>query len=253
MTRKLRLPKSRSMRISVALGTLACVFLFVTERHVAACVVASHGGYTSVGDGFFAAESEQEADLVRVRAQWSSARARVVELLGPLESEPIVVLPPSKKAATRFGVPEVAPGGSYIVPWVTYIVLAPDGRNVDVMAHELVHAELAERLGYVQYLLALPTWFDEGLAMQVDFRDEKIARVIREGVPLPPVSELITVRDFHRGEVALSYAASQLEVAEWLSRPGHPGARRFVDALAVRGDFAAVYPQVDSDFGADPH
>lgn len=29
------------------------------------------------------------------------------------------------------------------------------------------------------------------------------------------------------------------------------GARRFVDALAARGDFAAVYPQVDSDFRAD--
>lgn len=77
-------------------------------------------------------------------------------------------------------------------------------------------------------------------------------RVIREGVPLPPVSELITVRDFHRGEVALSYAASQLEVAAWLARPGHPGARRFVDALAARGDFFAVYPQVDSDFDDAP-
>jgi hypothetical protein len=229
------------MRIGLVLGALVCLGLIVSERHVAASVIASHGAYERLGDGLFSAAGESDADLARTREQWVEAKARVADLLGPLESEPIVVLPPTKSSAVRYGVPEVAPGGSFSVPWVTYIVLAPDGRNVDVMAHELVHAELAERLGYLRYSIELPTWFDEGLAMQVDHRDEKIAQVIRDGVPLPPVSELTSVRDFNRREVALSYAASQIEVATWLSAPGHRGAGNFVRDLARGGDFDALY------------
>ena len=42
--------------------------------------------------------------------------------------------------------------------------------GIDVTAHELVHAEVVNRVGYLTRLLEIPTWFDEGVAMQVDYR-----------------------------------------------------------------------------------
>lgn len=50
------------------------------------------------------------------------------------------------------------------------VVLGPNGQTVDVAAHELAHAELAQRTSVLLRSYRFPTWFDEGLAMQLDHR-----------------------------------------------------------------------------------
>ena len=46
--------------------------------------------------------------------------------------------------------------------------LAPLGINPIIVAHELSHIELHERLGLVKFMVgAIPAWFDEGLAVIV--------------------------------------------------------------------------------------
>jgi len=229
------------MRIVVLLGVLVCLALLVAERRVAACVIASHGAYDQVGEGLFVApdvDGPARADAVE---SWLAARGRVAELLGSGEAAPTVLVTASQDEAAWFGLASEVPGAAYSVPWGTYIVVSPRGRNVDVLAHELVHAELAARLGYLDYALELPTWFDEGLAMQVDDRDEEIARAIREGRTLPPVDSLRSIREFHSGEIALNYAASQVEVGRWLAEEGHAGAEAFIRELVEGGDFEALY------------
>jgi hypothetical protein len=48
--------------------------------------------------------------------------------------------------------------------------LGPEGQNIDVIAHEYMHAEVHHRVGWLNYSLNVPIWFMEGLATLVDFR-----------------------------------------------------------------------------------
>lgn len=55
----------------------------------------------------------------------------------------------------------------------SYVVISPNGLDVDVTAHELTHAELHYRLydGKILPKTILPIWFDEGVATQNDYRE----------------------------------------------------------------------------------
>lgn len=229
------------MRILCSLIALATLALLVSERHVVACVIAANAAYESVGHGAYAASDVSAEARTKFLVDAATARERVTELLGLLEAEPVLLLAASQEGAGWLGLGRGVPGGSKSLPWGTYLVISPDGANADVIAHELTHAELAARVGYVAYMLEIPTWFDEGLALQVDWRDEKIAAAIREGVSLPAVDALWSRRDFHAGDIALNYAASQVEVGRWLASDGHPGAGAFVTDLESGRDFDELY------------
>lgn len=50
------------------------------------------------------------------------------------------------------------------------IFLGPKGLNVDVIAHELVHAEVRYRTNFFVEHTELPAWFIEGTGVKVDYR-----------------------------------------------------------------------------------
>ena len=70
-------------------------------------------------------------------------------------------------------------GKTHLTPLGECIVLGPDGSNVDVAAHEFVHAETWYRVGWVNHLLSVPTWFNEGVALIVDYRDPFLVENIK--------------------------------------------------------------------------
>jgi hypothetical protein len=198
--------------------------------------------YEEIAPDVYAPAGFGPAGELEIMQSIASARSRIESKFGPLSADPRIILTRTQEDAATFGVPEAAPGSPYTLPWGSYIVLTPEGRNVDVVAHELVHAEIAERVGYGIYCFVLPAWFNEGMAMQVDLRKQKIWRYIQEGVELPPVSTLESRGDFYVGDQALHYAAAQIEVASWLA--AEDGARDlygFLDALAR--DFEELYHQ----------
>lgn len=100
------------------------------------------------------------------------------------------------------------------------IFIGPHGRSVDVVAHELMHAEISERIGAWARMTQLPTWFDEGLAMQVDFRekysltrDASSAYIRNARYP----SQFFVEND---DELTRNYAAARVQVAEWVAIVG---------------------------------
>lgn len=98
----------------------------------------------------------------------AQAENRVSELFGSTTSNPKIscLSEPTLGLGSVIGTTSFAPG----LPAI--ILLSPAGASVDVMAHEWAHAELAERVGVLARTYRLPTWFDEGLAMQVDRRKD---------------------------------------------------------------------------------
>lgn len=53
----------------------------------------------------------------------------------------------------------------------SYVCVSDEYLNVDIIAHELTHAEFQSRLSRKK-LSAIPSWFDEGLAVQNDYREQ---------------------------------------------------------------------------------
>jgi len=58
----------------------------------------------------------------------------------------------------------------------SYIVVSPEYLNVDILAHELTHAEVHARVftGRLWDWLSIPTWFDEGIALQNDYLEKTL-------------------------------------------------------------------------------
>ncbi|NNE42113.1 MAG: hypothetical protein HKN14_14475 [Marinicaulis sp.] len=59
-------------------------------------------------------------------------------------------------------------------------IIGPAGNNVDVIAHEWVHSEVAFETDFFTRNYSTPTWLDEGLAMQVDYRPEYSLSALEE-------------------------------------------------------------------------
>ena len=102
-------------------------------------------------------------------------------------------------------------------------MIGTKGRNIDIVAHELMHAEIADRLGYWHRLTKLPIWFDEGLAMQVDFRPHYNLRNGTESKSAN-VRKLWSAREFLVPDIKSlteNYAFAKAEVALWVAAVGN--------------------------------
>ncbi|MEM7098835.1 MAG: hypothetical protein AAF541_11295 [Pseudomonadota bacterium] len=147
------------------------------------------------------------------------ASARVVDLFGEQSSQPWIrcLDAPHLGLGKTIGTTNFAPG----LPAI--IILNRDGHNVDVIAHEWAHAELAERVGVLTRTYRLPTWFDEGLAMQVDFRadygDVALAKMLLEA-EAPELDQIDSPSTFYQSGVQgrVHYAWSRCVVSSLLEK-----------------------------------
>ena len=99
------------------------------------------------------------------------AKKRVAEYFGEAKSAPKIILCDDAGTLSKLG-------GDHDTATVaifhvySYIALSSEYLNVDVAAHELTHAETHQRIfaGKVGSPPLVPVWFDEGLALQNDYR-----------------------------------------------------------------------------------
>lgn len=111
------------------------------------------------------------------------------------------------------------------------IRVSPQGRNANVLAHELAHVELHHRVGIAAMSSsAVPAWFDEGLAVVVS-RDPRYLTIGpsgelsckgRQGANLP-----VQQSNWNREAAANAddlYSASACRVIDWLGAHTNPDA-----------------------------
>jgi hypothetical protein len=101
------------------------------------------------------------------------------------------------------------------------VMIGPQGTNLNVVTHELMHAELSERVGMWRRLTMIPAWFDEGVAMQMDFRSEYDLK--RPNNNLASVKTLRSISQFNAGhdqQITQHYAFAKAIVAKWLTKIG---------------------------------
>ncbi len=128
----------------------------------------------------------------------------------------------SEKEYNKYGQGNGTPACAYC-KMGSYVVVSMDGLDSSIIAHELSHCILYNNIGFYNLNFKIPTWFNEGLAMQIDDRDyysiDSLMAKKDAGIKLPDVKIFESNEQFLSGnhaEVMLNYATAKYTVSEWL-------------------------------------
>lgn len=186
-----------------------CVYIQITSPS---------GSVLVLNDGI---DENQLDDLMGV------SRERVTAYLGSVKSKPTLIVWNDKE-----DLPFTANKTAMMVPIGDSgcIFVGPNGLNEDVIAHEMVHSEILNRIGMYMREIYMPTWLDEGVAMGVDGRSEYDWI---EGEDSRFVRSLTNPWSFFSGDekggVTKHYAAAKEEVRQWLEGKGDEYLANFLD------------------------
>ncbi|GAB4022784.1 hypothetical protein [Spirosoma koreense] len=191
----------------------------------------------------------------------ATAHHRIRQFWGSRQGQATLIYCPKQADYEQYCAGGEGAGCSLGMPWgASYLVLGPDGNNTDVIAHELCHDELFARLGWWRVKRQIPQWFNEGLALMVDYRFSNPAvwehpDSLRQTDPTPlparpmlKLSELETTQDFFGRDYThtmLAYQTSADEVTRWLMIVGKAGVPGLTQAVASGSSFADIYHQLE--------
>lgn len=218
------------MRLKVS--TVLAALVFASGLGVTGYAVANPGAALCAASGIMPLTRLHDGTLVQSRSSdpdhpvvvqrlLSDAKGRIGEIFGEPRSIPIVVFVNSATGFWPFRLNEY--GSTQFIGARTCVLIGPKGQNIDVGAHELMHAEIADRIGVWAKFTDLPTWFDEGLAMQVDFRAD-YDMPDGANVETKSVRALLSAREFFVPDtrhLTNNYAFAKIEAALWARRVGH--------------------------------
>ena len=128
-----------------------------------------------------------------------------------------------------------------------YISVSDEYINIDIIAHEFTHAELHTRLN-MKALKKIPTWFDEGLATQNDYREQYGLDAWIEqtdnGKNALPLEDMDTGFEFYAGTAddrRFRYLNAKHEVSVWMDTHQQKGLLELFDKLNNGEDFDTAY------------
>lgn len=171
----------------------------------------------------------------------TQAKERVAATYGNLASSPTIIASLDMDLLKWFASNEYA--STSFLPGKSYIVVGPHGHNVDVIAHELVHAGIFEQAGYWVRTVHIPTWFDEGVAMQVDYRTKYDFKENGEE-KFATLENLRHSWQFFKGddtELTMHYAVAKAEVRGWLKKAGEGSIQKLLQRVRTGAGFQETY------------
>lgn len=196
---------------------------------------------------------------------YQKSRLRIDSLFGNTKAKPTILVGNTNEVMQLFGHSkaqqiQIQTGMTHLTPFGAYIILSPEGTNVDVLSHELCHAELMERLGWQTRRQKIPIWFDEGLAMLVDKRFDYWTTLQEDWRNLIDLEKndsslvsdsnfysahdsdslffstlslenLQTTAQFFTEDAQLHYFLAQEEVSRWYTKKGQKGLLELIENL----------------------
>ncbi len=128
-----------------------------------------------------------------------------------------------------------------------YICISDEYLELDILAHEITHAELRARL-LSNAQAKIPTWFDEGLALQNDCREiyseEQWMLQTDNGENIVTLEDMDTPAEFYAGEVEnrrFRYLNAKHEMNGWMAVHGKQGLLELIEKLNDGEDFDIAY------------
>lgn len=193
-----------------------------------------------VKDGLPAAQEREFLDLA------AAGRARAAAWFGPLRNRTVIVFAHDLATKGELGI-EQPFAWNPIEEGNARLYIGPRGLSVDLLAHGIAHAEIKERVGLAAWP-ALPAWFDEGIATQVDWRPylQPAALPATEGRGAEALRALADHAPFRGATGEENLAVAKAEVVRWLAAAGGVAAfDALATALRAGEPFEAVYARLE--------
>ncbi|MEZ4684591.1 MAG: hypothetical protein R3B47_21700 [Bacteroidia bacterium] len=255
-------------------GTLALLVLALAGAGIYAlrypsmvrCMTVSWRDFDAAADRVFVSPDTPPAVRSLLKHLIVRSEQRVSDLWGDTRSRPVIIYCHNQTYFEQFGAG--SPGVAYLTPLGPYVVIGPRGMRTDVISHELCHAELFSRIGWYNSEFHKPAWFDEGLAMQLDYRYARRGRSryfgfmvdwerrVGKGGKVFDLDSLKDRRAFTSGDfrqTELAYVTAGMEVSRWLEAVGDEGLLRFCERLVEGGNFEKIYTEIEMAGKAQDH
>jgi hypothetical protein len=219
--------KKRFLYITVIPIFVILLFLLVnyilTPQPINAMMV-NLSGMTKYENHIYMEQSIPEKTREEILNDYEKSKARILGFFDEISANPTIIFVQSQKAINRYAQNQT--GQTYYTYWGNYIVIGPNGFNKDVIAHELMHAELRERL---ENHNQVPVWFDEGLAALVDERYSNVNDYKTDYAKLEDLKNRDIFNDSNRsGE---NYRTAKSEVNIWYANNGKTRLNNLINGL----------------------
>ena len=202
--------------ILIPIAAFAHFFIFPEESK---CILIDYSNFKKDGRLYFNANTPA-AKIDTVKLIIEKASLRVAGFWGQKYGNPKFIYCDNDQDFKNYGNARLDPATTQY-KLGPYIVISKEGIDMDIIAHEISHAELYERLGFYKMMFIIPRWFDEGLAMQNDYRDyysEDTFKVKSGNLRNLPDIQQFKSGGFYEGsqeQVMLNYMTAKHEVKNW--------------------------------------
>ena len=128
------------------------------------------------------------------------------------------------------------------------LLLSPRGLDAVIASHELTHIELHGRVGAFRSWRAIPSWFDEGLAVLVSedprYTEDAWLKATDNGCNAPKLENIGEM--LGKGDWLLSYGTARREVGAWYLHAGRAGLERLIAEVKNGSDFNSAFKSIAS-------
>lgn len=242
----------RRFLISLALAQVTC---FAGNAWASALDSPKATGMIEMGGGIFVDPDMSAENLLRLPRLVEGARRRVALYYGAVAARPNIVFCATSDCYRDFG------GVGFGFSDGSNILIAPQGQRIAIVAHELAHVELANRLGGLERVMeSIPQWFDEGQAVMAsfagEFTDDAWMEATDDGALAPPLSALsamdtwVKLTGANGDHMQMTYGTARREVSRWFSVVGIDGFADLMTALETREPFFQAYARIERAYRA---
>ena len=244
--------KKRILFAAFALFLLAviaavCFFQFTAVGY--RMTVPYRSSFVEIADHVFMNRNHSGSTEEMIRLI-DSARERVKEFFGDLRclEDTVIILCDDDRLIAKLG-GDHDTHTTYFPARKHYISVSDEYFNIDILAHELTHAELHTRLSESAQR-KMPTWFDEGIALQNDYREQYGFEAWREqtdhGSHTVALEDMDEASEFYAGtkeDRRFRYLNAKHEVSGWVEAHGRQGLLELIDKLNHGEEFFSAYDE----------
>ncbi|MCR4644033.1 MAG: hypothetical protein K5695_01310 [Oscillospiraceae bacterium] len=205
-------------------------------------------GYTKIADNIYV-NKDYAGDRNEIIAIVNEAKARDTAFFGELKGLDnwTLIVHDDPKLISKVGDKTTQ---TLFFPKKEYTGILQEYLNVDIVAHEMTHAELHSHFRSATTQKRMPTWFDEGVATQNDYREqysaENWAEQTDNGKNATPLEDMDTPKEFYAGEAEdrrFRYLCAKHEIAKWLETHTVQELLALADKVDAGEDFYTLYAQ----------
>ena len=203
--------------------------------------------FSEIADNVYI-NTEYSGDMEKTVGLIDAAKERVKEFFGDLRclDETVIIICDDDRLLSKLGGDHDTKNLCFPAE-KHYISVSDEYLSVDVLAHELTHAELHTRLS-VSAQKKMPTWFDEGIALQNDYREqygfEAWAEQTDNGSHTVALEDMDEASEFYAGTVEerrFRYLNAKYELSGWMEKNKRQGLLELIDKLNNGEAFFVAY------------